>query len=318
MAMLKRIFLFMIVNVLVIVTISIATSLLGIQPYLSAQGINYESLMIFCLMWGMGGAFISLMLSRIMARWMMGVKIIAPDTRDTELSGLLQKVHRLARSAGLGTMPQVGIFKSPDINAFATGPTKSRSMVAVSSGLLAQMNDDETEGVIGHEIAHIANGDMVTMTLVQGIVNAFVMFFARIIAFFVSSTVDERYQFMVRFGVTIALQIAFSFLGMMVVAWFSRLREFRADAGGARLAGREKMVAALQALERNFTSLQANKEKATPSVATMKISGKSGGLMALLSTHPPLQERIRQLQGGKDWNNVSEWHWKQRSASPIN
>ena len=297
MAMLKRVFLFMIVNVLVIVTISIVTSLLGIQPYLSAQGINYESLMIFCLMWGMGGAFISLMLSRIMARWMMKVKVIAADTRDGQLSALVQKVHRLARAAGLHTMPQVGIYESPDINAFATGPTKNRSMVAVSSGLLTRMNDNETEGVLGHEVAHIANGDMVTMTLVQGIVNAFVMFFARIIAFFVSSTVDERYQFMVRIGVTIALEIAFSFLGMMVVAWFSRWREFRADAGGARLAGREKMIAALQALERNFASLQAAKQEAAPSVATMKISGKSGGLMALLSTHPPLQERIRQLQG---------------------
>ena len=296
MVMLKRVFLFMIVNVLVIVTISIVTSLLGIQPYLSAQGINYESLMIFCLMWGMGGAFISLMLSRIMARWMMGVKIIAPDIRDADMSALVQKVHRLARSAGLHSMPQVGVYESPDINAFATGPSKSRSLVAVSSGLLRRMSDSETEGVLGHEIAHISNGDMVTMTLVQGIVNAFVMFFARVIAFFVSSTVDERYQFMVRFGLIIVLQIAFSFLGMMVVARFSRWREFRADAGGARLAGREKMIAALQALERNFASLQASKEETAPSVATMKISGKSGGLMALLSTHPPLQERIRQLQ----------------------
>lgn len=299
MPMLKRIFLFMIVNVLVIVTISIVTSLLGIQPYLSGHGINYESLMIFCLMWGMGGAFISLMLSRVMARWMMGVKVIAPDTRDGQGGALLQKVHRLARSAGLQVMPQVGIYESPDINAFATGPTKNRSMVAVSSGLLTRMNDNETEGVLGHEIAHIANGDMVTMTLVQGIVNAFVMFFARIIAFFVSSAVDERYQFMARIAVTIALEIAFSFLGMMVVAWFSRWREFRADAGGARLAGREKMIAALQALERNFASLQAGKEEAAPSIATMKISGKSGGLMALLSTHPPLAERIRQLQSGR-------------------
>ena len=313
MAMMKRIFLFMIVNVLVIVTISIVSSLLGIQPYLSAQGINYESLMIFCLMWGMGGAFISLALSRVMARWMMGVKVIAPDTREGELGSLLQKVHRLARAAGLSKMPQVGIYQSPDINAFATGPTKSRSMVAVSSGLLTRMNDNETEGVLGHEIAHIANGDMVTMTLVQGIVNAFVMFFARVIAFFVSSTVDERYQFMVRFAVTIALEIALSFLGMMVVAWFSRWREFRADAGGARLAGRENMIAALEALDRNFAALRADKEEHA-SVATMKISGKSGGLMALLSTHPPLQERIRQLQGGKDWNHVSDWFYKKKSV----
>ena len=296
MPMMKRIFLFGIVNVLVIVTISIVTSALGLGSYMSGKGINYESLMVFCLMWGMGGAFISLMLSRVMARWMSGVKLVTRDTNDSVLRDLVDSVYRLARAAGIRTMPQVGVYDSQDINAFATGPTKNRSLVAVSTGLLQRMNKNELEGVLGHEIAHISNGDMVTMTLIQGIVNAFVMFFARIIAFFVTSTVDERYQWIVRFVVIILLEIAFSFLGMMVVAWFSRWREFRADAGGARLAGRERMIAALEALRRDFGRVEPQKEQTA--FASLKISGKHGGLMALISTHPPLVERVRRLQLG--------------------
>ena len=294
--MTKRIILFFAVNLLVVITIGIVTSLLGVQSYIQPYGINYESLMIFCLLWGFGGAFISLMLSRIMARWLMKVKVLDPKDKSSQNAALIQTVHRLARSAGLSTMPQVGYYDSPDINAFATGPTKNRSLVAVSTGLLSRMNEDETEGVLGHEVAHIANGDMVTMTLVQGIVNAFVMFFARIIAFAATATVDERYQWIVRFAVIIALEIAFSFLGMFVVAKFSRWREFRADAGGARLAGREKMLAALQALERNYASLSEGEKHTSKAINTMKISGKTGGLMALLSTHPPLKERITVLQ----------------------
>ena len=291
----KRIFLFVIINILMIVTISIVMSVLGVRPYLTAHGINYESLMIFCLLWGMGGAFISLLLSRAMARWLMGVKIISPQTRDGQLGELLQTVYRLAKAAGLHVMPQVGVYDSPELNAFATGPSKSRSLVAVSSGLLNRMNSSELAGVLGHEIAHINNGDMVTMTLIQGIVNAFVMFFARIIAFFASSVVDERYQFIVHIATIIILEILFSLLGMIVVAWFSRWREFRADAGGARLAGRENMVAALQALERNLGIQDPAHQEA--SIATMKISSKKGsGLMALFSTHPPLRERIKRLQ----------------------
>jgi len=292
--MFKRIFLFAAVNLLILITISIVTSIFGIQPYLSARGINYESLMIFCLMWGMGGAFISLALSRIMAKMMMGVQVIDPDTHDPMLRDLVSRVHRFARSAGISTMPQVGFYSSPEVNAFATGPTKNRALVAVSTGLLERMKSEELDGVLGHEIAHIQNGDMVTMTLVQGIVNAFVMFFARIIAFFASSFVKEEMQFIVRFAVTIALEIAFSILGMFVVAFFSRFREFRADAGGAKLAGKANMIQALQALQRTI----AIKDEAAPeSIATLKISGKGTGLMALLSTHPPLEQRIKRLQG---------------------
>lgn len=189
----KRVFLFLTVNVLIMVTISLVLNLLGVQPYLTAKGIDYSSLAIFCLLWGFGGAFISLALSKVMAKWMMGVKILDPKT----VSGandrwLIQTVHQLAAKAGLQKMPEVGIYESEELNAFATGPTKNRSLVAVSTGLLDRMDRGEVEGVLGHEIAHIANGDMVTMTLVQGVVNAFVMFFARILAFAVSQLVDEE------------------------------------------------------------------------------------------------------------------------------
>jgi heat shock protein HtpX len=297
MAWAKRIGLFIAVNILTVITISIVLNLLGVRPYLSRQGIDYSALMAFCLVWGMGGAFISLSLSRIMAKWMMGVKVIDPDTRDPQLGELVQTVHRLAQAANLPKMPEVGIYESPELNAFATGPTKSRALVAVSSGLLYRMRRDEVEGVLGHEIAHVANGDMVTMTLVQGVVNAFVMFFARIAAFAISQNVREESRHMVNFMVTIVLEIAFSFLGMFVIAGFSRYREFRADAGGANLAGRHKMVAALKALGANLNIHQD--AGATPNqtaVATMKIFGKPGGMMALLSTHPPLAERIRRLE----------------------
>ncbi|HAR43341.1 MAG TPA: protease HtpX, partial [Bdellovibrionales bacterium] len=183
MAWFKRISLFLLVNFLVIITISVILKLLGIQPYLTAYGIDYGNLMAFCLVWGMGGAFISLALSRIIAKFAMGVKVIAPDTHDPALQDLVQMVHQLAKSAGLPAMPEVGIYNSPEVNAFATGPTKSRALVAVSTGLLQRMHRAEVEGVLGHEIAHVANGDMVTMTLIQGVVNAFVMFLARAIAF---------------------------------------------------------------------------------------------------------------------------------------
>jgi heat shock protein HtpX len=292
-SMVKRIVLFLAVNVLVMLTISIALQLLGVKPYLTAYGIDYQSLMIFCLVWGMGGAFISLSLSRVMAKWMMGVRVIDPHTSDRADSELVQTVHRLALSAGLPAMPEVGVYESPEVNAFATGPTKSRALVAVSTGLLHRMDKDQMEGVLGHEVAHIANGDMVTMTLIQGIVNAFVMFLARVIAFAVSQQAKEESRRMINFMVTIALEIAFSLLGSIVVAYFSRMREFRADKGGARLAGREKMIDALEGLRRSVGTVETEQHA---SVAALKISGKQGGLMALLATHPPLEERIARLK----------------------
>jgi heat shock protein HtpX len=289
----KRIFLFAVVNLLILVTISIVLNLLGVQPYLTAYGIDYRQLMIFCLVWGMGGAFISLSLSRIMAKWMMGVQVIDPQTNQPELAGLVNLVHSLAQRANLPCMPEVGFYESDEVNAFATGPTKARALVAVSTGLLQSMDRDQVEGVLGHEITHVANGDMVTMTLLQGIINAFVMFFARVIAFAVSQALRQENRRMITYLLTVVLEIALSILGFMVVAAFSRWREFRADHGGAELAGRQKMIDALRALQRNL-SLQHPGE--APSIATLKISGKQGGFMALMATHPPLEERIQRLQ----------------------
>lgn len=296
MRMAKRVVLFLAVNVLILVTLSFTLNLLGVQPYLSARGIDYKALMLFCLVWGMGGAFISLGLSRIMAKWMMGVVVVDPGTSDPALARLVQTVHNLARAANLPAMPEVGYYPGPEINAFATGPTRSRALVAVSAGLLEAMDWEQIEGVLAHEIAHVANGDMVTMTLVQGIINAFVMFLARVIAFFIAnrgrSSDDNAAP---SYFLIMALEIALSALGMLVVSAFSRLREYRADSGGAQLAGREKMISALEGLRRavNYADLTGKE-----SLATLKIAGKPRGLMALFSTHPPLEERIERLKAG--------------------
>lgn len=295
MAVAKRVFLFFIVNMLILVTISITMSVLGVRPYLTAQGIDYVSLLIFCLIWGMGFSFASLGLSRIMAKRMMGVQVIDPSSGDAGARDLVNMVHNLARAANLPKMPEVGIYNSSEVNAFATGPTRSRSLVAVSTGLLEKMDRRELEGVLGHEVAHIANGDMVTMTLIQGVVNAFVMFFARIIAFFIVSLLrgDREGGWGLHFMIRIVLEILLSFLGFMVVAFFSRIREFRADKGSAQLAGRDSMISALEALQRT-TRLVDTRQK---SLATLKIAGgKGGGLRALMATHPPLDRRIERLR----------------------
>jgi heat shock protein HtpX len=295
MAIAKRVLLFFAVNILVLITISVVMSVLGVGRYITPYGINYTQLAIFCLLWGFGGAFISLGLSRIMAKWMMGVKVIDPRATDGAERWLVDTVHQLARQAQLPAMPEVGIYNSPDPNAFATGPSKRRALVAVSSGLLQRMDRNQVTGVLAHEVTHVANGDMVTMTLIQGIVNAFVMFFARIIAFAVTANLREEMQFMARFIVTIVLEILLSFLGLIVVAYFSRIREFRADRGGARLAGRENMVAALQGLQSTL-ALAKETSGQHESIAALKISGKTGGLAALFATHPPLEVRIKRLQ----------------------
>src|SRR4029434_4959860 len=294
MAVAKRIFLFMVVNVLILVTISLVLNLLGVRPYLTAYGIRYDQLMIFCLIWGMGGAFLSLALSRITAKWMMGVKVIDPQKpENAEWMSFVNMVHSLAQRAGLPKMPEVGIYESPELNAFATGPTKSRALVAVSTGLLERMGRDQIEGVLGHEITHMANGDMVTMTLLQGIVNAFVMFFARVIAFVVTQSMRSESRRMVQYLITFVLEIALSILGFMVVAAFSRWREFRADHGGAQLAGNQTMMIGLEA---SLSDVALQHPEEAPAVATLKISGKAGGFMALFSTHPPLETRIQRLR----------------------
>jgi heat shock protein HtpX len=297
----KRVLLFLLLNFLVVFMISIVVNLLGLRPYLNAYGIDYRSLLIFCLIWGIGGAFISLSLSRVMAKWMMGVKVIDPRTHNPEEAKLVETVHALCREAGLSHMPQVGIFRSNEPNAFATGPMQSRSLVAVSTGLLDRMNSSELRGVLGHEVSHIANGDMVTMTLLQGVVNAFVMFLARVLAYILSGLGRSRdsnsggsYGSFIIF--TWIFEVIFMILGSLLICAYSRYREFRADAGGARLAGQDSMIGALQALR---TYQQVKDPRAdNPSIAAFKISHPDGkkGWLRLFMTHPPLEERIKRLK----------------------
>lgn len=299
MKMAKRILLFVATNILIMVTINLVVSVLGLQPYLQANGLNYQSLAVFCLLWGFGGAFISLALSRVMAKWMMGVKLIDEQTSDPQLRSVRDRVYALAQRAGLKVMPEVGYYESPELNAFATGPTENRALVAVSTGLISQMSESAVDGVLAHEIAHVKNGDMVTMTLVQGVVNAFVMFVARIIGWFASQFVNEDNRHMAQFAIVLVAEIILGMLGMMVVAAFSRYREFRADAGGASLAGTPKMIAALQALKLNFRNPEAEneQEEGEPALATLKISGKPNRFARLFSTHPDLDLRIKRLEG---------------------
>jgi heat shock protein HtpX len=291
-AIAKRIFLFAAVNILVLLTVSITFSILA-----SFFGIPLDgayTFMLFYAVLGFGGAFISLAMSRKMAKWMMGVKVINPQTGNSAERQLLNTVYSLATKARLPKMPEVGIYDSPEVNAFATGPSKSRSLVAVSTGLLNKMDDASVEGVLGHEIAHIANGDMVTMTLLQGLINTLVLIVARLIANVVAGSVEERSRPIVQMLAFYALQIVLSILGSIVVCYFSRRREFRADEGGARLAGRERMLSGLNSLKGIYGHVIDDRDQA---VQTLMISGRPAkSFVALFSTHPPLEERIRRLE----------------------
>jgi heat shock protein HtpX len=288
----KRIFLFVATNVAIIVTLSILLRLLGVAGYIrSGGGLDFFTLAVFCTVWGMGGAFISLLMSRWLAKRAMGVELINGQTGNAEFDGLYNTIANLTRQANL-PMPEVGIYESEEVNAFATGPSKNRSLVAVSSGLLRTMDQNQIEGVLGHEVTHIANGDMVTMTLIQGVVNAFAMFFARIVAYFIRQAMDSRMANMVAFLVQIVLEIGLSFLGLIIIRWFSRHREFRADAGGAVLAGRGNMIGALKRLQET----QQLVDNSHPALANFKIAGGPGSLFA---SHPPLEVRIAALEAGE-------------------
>ncbi len=291
--MAKRIFFFILTNVLVLTTISIIFMVTGAGNYINESGgIDFGALLIFSAIIGFTGSFISLLMSRWMAKKMMNVKIIDPDgPMNSQERQIVDMVHRMSRAAGITKMPEVGIYHSPEVNAFATGPSKNRSLVAVSSGLLQEMDDAAVEGVIAHEVAHIANGDMVTMTLLQGVVNTFVVFLARIAAFIASRFVKEEMAPIVHFIAIIVFQIAFSILGSIVVFAFSRYREFHADRGGADLAGKDKMVHALRSLQAYTNRVTEEKDTA---IASLKINGKRKS--SLFSTHPDLNERIRRLE----------------------
>jgi heat shock protein HtpX len=300
----KRLLFFVLTNILVMTTIvivwSVITTYTGIGGSFETGGpglgIDYTSLMVFSLLVGFTGSFISLAMSRWMAKKMMKVKVLDPNGSLTaQERSVVEKVHRLSRAAGLTHMPEVGIYQSPEVNAFATGPSKKRSLVAVSSGLLQTMDDTAVEGVIAHEVAHVANGDMVTMTLLQGVVNTFVVFFSRIAAILVSRLVRSEMQGIVQFAAIIIFQILFSILGSIVVMAFSRYREFHADRGGADLAGRDKMAHALRSLKRHVDRATINDRTDDSAIQTMKINGK-GGMMRLFSSHPDLDERIARLE----------------------
>lgn len=286
-----RIFLFLATNAAVLVVISIIFNLLGLSGTLNAQGMNLDlnSLLIMSAVIGMTGSFISLLLSKWTAKNTMGVHIIDRPQNQTE-QWLIDTIARQAQQAGIG-MPEVGIFQMPEANAFATGMNKNNALIAVSTGLLQNMSTDEVEAVVGHEMTHVANGDMVTMALMQGVLNTFVYFFATIIGYVIDRAIfkTERGYGPAYYITQIVAQIALGILATMLVMWFSRFREFRADAGGAKLAGREKMIAALRSLQRGHEEAELPGE-----FAVFGINGNS--MQKLFMSHPPLEERIAALQ----------------------
>lgn len=300
----KRLGLFILTNILVLTTVAIAWSLIttftnidgSFQSSDGVLGINVLSLLIFSLLLGFGGSLFSLAISRWVAKKMMRVKVLDPEKNLNRAErAIVEKVHRMARAAGLIHMPEVGVYQSKEVNAFATGPSKKRSLVAVSSGLLQEMDEDAVEGVIAHEVAHVDNGDMVTMTLLQGIVNTFVIFLSRVAAIILARFVRPELQFIVQLAAIIILQILFSILGSLVVNAYSRHREFHADRGGADFAGKDKMTHALRSLQNYANRAQVDDHTDDSALQTMKINGKRS-FAQLFSTHPDLQDRIERLE----------------------
>jgi heat shock protein HtpX len=287
----KRIILFLATNMAIVLVLSVTMRLLGVEPYLTANGLNLTSLLIFAAVMGFGGSFISLAISKWMVKRSMGVHVIESPSNSTEF-WLVQTVGAYAERAGI-KMPEVGIYDSPDVNAFATGMSKNSSLIAVSTGLLHQLTREEAEAVLGHEVAHAANGDMVTLALIQGVVNTFVMFFSRVIGHLVDKLIfkTERGQGPAFFVTMFIAELVLGFLASTIVMWFSRQREFRADTGGANLAGRHNMIAALERLN------SLHPQPLPDRMAAMGIAGGGGGgLKRLFMTHPPLEERIAALK----------------------
>jgi heat shock protein HtpX len=290
----KRILLFLFTNLAIILILSIVLRLLGVERILDEQGVGLDtaSLLVFAAVFGFGGAFISLAISKWTAKRLTGAQVIESPRNERE-AWLINTVKRQADRAGIG-MPEVAIYDSPDINAFATGMRRNNSLVAVSTGLLRAMSRDEAEGVLGHEISHVANGDMVTLALIQGVVNTFVIFLSRVVGHFVDRVVfrTERGHGPAFLVTTLLAQVVFGVLATLIVMWFSRQREFRADAGSASLEGREKMIAALGRLQK-----AAHPQPLPDQMAAFGISGSAGsGLRRLFLTHPPLEERIEALK----------------------
>ncbi len=290
----KRVLLFLLTNFAILLVASATLRLLGVEPWLDQRGINFNSLLIFGAVLGFGGAFLSLAISKWMAKRMMGVQVIDQPRNEPE-TWLLETVRRQAQMAGIG-MPEVGYFESPTPNAFATGARRDKALVAVSTGLLERMDRQEVEAVLGHEITHVANGDMVTLTLIQGVVNTFVFVASRLIGNVVDKVIfrNERGHGPAFWITTMVAELVLAFLATMIVMWFSRQREFRADGGGARLAGRQNMINALEALQRGHAESLPDK------MAAFGINGGKGlGLRKLFMSHPPIEERIAALRAAQ-------------------
>ena len=290
----KRIFLYLLTNIAVLIVLSISLRLLGVERLLdeTGTGLNINALLVFAAVLGFGGSLISLALSKWMALRFTGARVIEQPRSDTE-QWLVATVRRQAGQAGIG-MPQVAVYEAPDVNAFATGMNRNNALVAVSTGLLSAMDRDEAEAVLGHEISHVANGDMVTLALIQGVVNTFVIAISRVAGHLVDKVVfkTERGYGPAYFVTSIVAELVLAILASMIVMWFSRQREFRADRGGARLAGAHKMIAALQRLQAAYAPPQLPNQ-----LAAFGISGRmGGGLARLFMSHPPLAERIARLQ----------------------
>jgi len=287
----KRIVLFLATNLAIVLVLSFTMRILGVEPYLTENALNLGSLLVFAAVMGFGGSFISLAISKWMAKKSMGVRVIETPSNSTEF-WLMETIRKYAADAGI-KMPEVGIYDAPDVNAFATGMTRNSSLVAVSSGLLRQMTREEAEAVLGHEIAHVANGDMVTLALIQGVVNTFVMFLSRVIGHTVDRVVfkNEEGHGPAFFVTMIVAELVLGILASIIVMWFSRQREFRADRGGASLAGRGAMIAALERLNSLHPHPLPDK------MAAFGIAGGSPqGWKRLFMTHPPLEERIAALR----------------------
>ncbi len=290
----KRILLFLATNMAVLAVLSVSMRLLGIDQYMASTGQDMGGLLVFAAILGFGGSLISLAMSKFIAKRSTGARVITQPA-NAEEAWLVATVRRLATQAGIG-MPEVAIFDSPDVNAFATGARRDSALVAVSTGLLRKMKQNEVEAVLGHEISHVANGDMVTLTLIQGVVNTFVIFLSLIIGRFVDQVIfkSERGHGPGFFITVMVAQLVLGVLASVIVSWFSRQREFRADAGGAKLAGRQNMVAALEGLQR------AHEPAALPDgMQALGISGGPGRFGRLFMTHPPLPERIAALRAGQ-------------------
>ncbi len=290
----KRILLFLATNLAIILILSVTLRLLGVDSILAQNGtLDLNSLLIFSAVFGFGGSFLSLAISKWMAKRATGAQVITQPSNEME-QWLVDTVARQAKQAGIG-MPEVAIYNSPEVNAFATGMSRNNALVAVSTGLLNNMSRDEAEAVMAHEVSHVANGDMVTLALIQGVVNTFVIFFARIIGYFVDRVIlkNESGHGIGFFITSIIAEIILGILASTIVMWFSRQREFRADNGGAALAGREKMIAALERLQ-----LQSGQPSQLPEqMAAFGISGGlATGLKKLFMTHPPLETRIASLK----------------------